>query len=287
MCQSLTQVKKWLSDCSDEEVELINHRTSLLPSFIKLLKLLWKWEKTLSAVQSSRTSWSWILPDCWLAQCVSSQSVSGCSPMCLQCSFSRLLCKCICNLKQDCTSCLVDQRRCMALRTYVCHWLLINKAFTSGCCSLASSGQTLTFSTWRHWKLYMYLNNILHKHLLHKHCLCASALYLYLYHSRSTVETPNETIQMSFCSHFSPISWCCVFSQLSHFIWQRLAPPAARAPAPRHRAPAADAAAQTSAGQWWGHICGRESNFHWAKSERMVQWIRGLRDLRSMHVSDT
>lgn len=142
MCQSLTQVKKWLSDCSDEEVELINHRTSLLPSFIKLFKLLWKWEKTLSAVQSSRTSWSWILPDCWLAQCVSSQSVSGCSPMCLQCSFSRLLCKCICNLKQDCTSCLVDQRRCMALRTYVCHWLLINKAFTSGCCSLASSGQT-------------------------------------------------------------------------------------------------------------------------------------------------
>lgn len=118
-----------------------------------------------------------------------------------------------------------------------------------------------------HRKLQSYFSNILDKCLLHKHCHCASTLYLA--DSRPAVQTPNEMIQRSFCSHFSPISCRCLRSQLSHSIWLRVAP-RRRKSNPSTLCHCRRCCSDLGQAMMRSHLW-RRSNFHWAKSERIVQ----------------
>lgn len=108
---------------------------------------------TVSAVQSNRSSWSWILSADWQTlRPVTLDRPEGISRasalLCLQCTFGRPLCGRICYFEAALRF-LFDRRSEAPCghRTCVCHCLLMNSVFKSGRRVPTSTGEPLTFST--------------------------------------------------------------------------------------------------------------------------------------------
>lgn len=108
----------------------------------------------------------------------------------------------------------------------------------------------------------------------HAHFSGKAAIGRYGFSSSSpnaSVEILRPLIQRDFCSHFRPISWTCFLFQLSHFIWC--------SPASGN----VGSSPSTLCHCYWCRLDFHEAMmrshslkrniFHWAKSQRMVQWI--------------
>ena len=104
--------------------------------------------------------------------------------------------------------------------------------------------------------------------------------YISIFHyspvNEATVKILKHTIQRNFCSHFRLISWACFLFQLSHLIWWYLAVSGVGS-GPSTLCHCYWCCSDFHEAKMRSHLLKR-NNFHWAKSDRMNQWIGELWD---------